>query len=126
MINSTLINKKMIDFKKTFSFNDRHDDACRVLTKYPDRIPIICEKNATNNDIAQIDKIKYLVPMDMTCGQFMFTIRKRLKLPPEKAIFILVNGVIPPVSESMYNIYNAHKSPDKFLYITYVSENVFG
>ena len=126
MINTTLINTKMVDFKKTFSFDDRHTDACRVLTKYPDRIPIICEKNAATKDIAQIDKIKYLVPMDMTCGQFMFTIRKRLKLPPEKAIFILVNGVIPPVSEPMYTIYNKHKSSDNFLYITYVSENVFG
>ena len=126
MINTTLINTKMVDFKKTFTFDDRHNDACRVLTKYPNRIPIICEKSVTAKDIAQIDKIKYLVPMDMTCGQFMFTIRKRFNLPPEKAIFILVNGVIPPVSESMYNIYNAHKSQDKFLYVTYVSENVFG
>ena len=126
MLNQTLINNKIANFKKNFTFDDRYNDACRVLTKYPDRIPIICEKSVTTHDIAQIDKIKYLVPMDMTCGQFMHTIRKRLKLPPEKAIFILINGIIPPISEPMCNIYYKHKSSDNFLYVTYVSENVFG
>lgn len=45
-----------------------------------------------------IDKKKYLVPSDLTCGQFVYVIRKRLKLPAEKAIFLFVNGVIPPTA----------------------------
>jgi len=36
-----------------------------VPQKYPDRIPVICEKNE-RSDIATIDKKKYLVPSDLT------------------------------------------------------------
>jgi GABA(A) receptor-associated protein len=36
-----------------------------ALQKYPDRIPVICEKNE-RSDIATIDKKKYLVPSDLT------------------------------------------------------------
>ena len=49
----------------------------------------------------EIDKNKYLVPADLTCGQFIYTIRKRLQMPAEKAIFLLVKGVIPPIGTPM-------------------------
>lgn len=39
---------------------------------------------------------RYLVPGDLTVGQFVYVIRKRIKLTPEKAIFIFVNNVLPP------------------------------
>ena len=39
---------------------------------------------------------RYLVPADLTVGQFIYVIRKRIKLPPERAIFIFVDNVIPP------------------------------
>ena len=39
---------------------------------------------------------RYLVPSDLTVGQFVYVIRKRIKLSPEKAIFIFVNNVLPP------------------------------
>lgn len=45
-----------------------------------------------------IDKKKYLVPADLTVGQFVYVIRKRIKLSPEKAIFIFVNEILPPTA----------------------------
>ena len=56
---------------------------------------VIVEK-AEKSDISDIDKKKYLVPADLTVGQFVYVIRKRIKLSPEKAIFIFVNNVLPP------------------------------
>jgi GABA(A) receptor-associated protein len=51
------------------------------------------------SDIPDIDKKKYLVPADLTVGQFVYVIRKRIKLQPEKAIFIFVNNnVLPPTA----------------------------
>ena len=44
-----------------------------------------------------IDNIyRYLVPADLTVGQFVYVIRKRIKLSAEKAIFIFVDNVLPP------------------------------
>jgi GABA(A) receptor-associated protein len=36
------------------------------------------------SDIATIDKKKYLVPADLTVGQFVYVIRKRIKLRQRK------------------------------------------
>jgi Autophagy protein Atg8 ubiquitin like len=46
-------------------------------------------------------------------------IRKRIKLSPEKAIFIFVDEVLPPAAGLMSSIYEEHKDEDGFLYITY-------
>jgi GABA(A) receptor-associated protein len=61
-----------------------------------------------------------LVPADLTVGQFVYVIRKRIKLSPEKAIFIFVDEVLPPTAALMSSIYEEHKDEDGFLYITYV------
>lgn len=128
-------------FKDEHPFEKRKAEAERIRQKYNDRIPVsaaclprslalsrrtdssvqvICEK-VEKSDIATIDKKKYLVPSDLTVGQFVYVIRKRIKLSPEKAIFIFVDEVLPPTAALMSSIYEEHKDEDGFLYITYVS-----
>jgi Autophagy protein Atg8 ubiquitin like len=43
---------------------------------------------------------RYLVPADLTVGQFVYVIRKRIKVSPEKAIFMFVKNVLPPTGNS--------------------------
>lgn len=74
---------------------------------------MICEK-VEKSDIATIDKKKYLVPSDLTVGQFVYVIRKRIKLSPEKAIFIFVEDVLPPTAALMSSIYDEHKDDDGY------------
>jgi GABA(A) receptor-associated protein len=69
---------------------------------------------------------RYLVPADLTVGQFVYVIRKRIKLSSEKAIFIFVKNVLPPTAAMMSSIYEEHKDEDGFLYFTYSGENTFG
>jgi GABA(A) receptor-associated protein len=45
----------------------------------------------------------------LTVGQFVYVIRKRIKLSPEKAIFIFVDEVLPPTAALMSSIYEEHK-----------------
>ena len=115
----------LMRFKIEHTFDQRRQESTRVLSKYPDRIPIICEK-ANKCRLEEIDKKKYLVPIDLTCGQFVYVIRKRLNLPAEKAIFLFIQGCIPCSSESISNMYERNKDADGFLYIQYSEENVFG
>ena len=114
-----------LTFKEKFSFEKRKEESSRIKTKYPDRIPIIVEKNR-DSDIEDIDKEKYLVPNDLTLGQFIFVIRKRIKLPAEKALFVFVNNIFPPQAAFLSSIYDSYKDEDGFLYITYSGENTFG
>eukprot|EP00947_MAST-08B_sp_MAST-8B-sp1_P004201 g4201.t1 len=114
-----------MSFKKEHTFDKRKAEAERIRAKYPDRIPVICEKD-DRSDIPDIDKKKYLVPKDLTVGQFVYVIRKRIKLSPEKAIFIFINNVLPPTAMLMSEVYADKKDEDGFLYITYSGENTFG
>lgn len=115
----------MISFKKKFPANKRADEATRIKLKYPDRIPVIVEK-AENSTMDELDKKKYLVPADLTVGQFVYVIRKRIKLPPEQAIFLFTNNILPPTSLLMSRLYKEHADPDGFLYIVYSGESCFG
>merc|ERR1712227_775360 len=117
--------RAMPAFKQEHPLERRKSEAERIRAKYPDRIPVICEKS-DRSDIPDIDKKKYLVPADLTVGQFIYVIRKRIKLPPERAIFIFINNVIPPTAHLMSTIYEEQKDEDGFLYITYSGENTFG
>lgn len=97
----------------------------RIRSKFQDRIPVICER-VEESDIPNIDKRKYLVPCDLTVGQFVYVIRRRIHLPSEKAIFIFVKDILPPTAALMSTIYDQYKDEDGFLYIVYSGENTFG
>jgi len=103
----------------------RKAEAKEMHDKYPDRIPVVVEK-AKNSDIPDIEEKKYMVPSDSTVGQFVYLIRKRIKLSQEKAMFIFVNNVLPSTTALMCTVYDEHKDEDGFLYFTYTGEKTFG
>lgn len=115
----------MSKFKEQNKFERRSAEASRIRSKYPDRIPVICERGNEKN-IPELDKAKYLVPADLTLGQFVYIIRKRIKISPEKAIFTFINGKLEPTSKLISTIYDENKDKDGFLYISYTGENTFG
>ena len=120
------MNTEELTFKEKFDLKQRQDESSRVKRKYPNRIPVIVERAPNCNEIEDIDKTKYLVPGDLTVGQFIYVIRKRIKLSSEKALFIFINDTMPTISENMAIVYNKNEDEDGFLYITYSGENTFG
>ncbi|KAG8006150.1 CTD nuclear envelope phosphatase 1A [Nibea albiflora] len=86
-------------------------DALRRPTSPLRAFSVIVEK-APKARIGDLDKKKYLVPSDLTVGQFYFLIRKRIHLRAEDALFFFVN--------------NEHHEEDFFLYIAYSDESVYG
>ena len=113
-------------FKEEFSFNKRWNESKRIRKKYPDRLPVICEILKTDIKNLILDKKKYLVPDDLTVGQFMYVIRKRIELPPEKAMFFFVNNSIPSAAQLIKQIYSEYQDKDGFLYFKVSGENTFG
>lgn len=117
--------KKSVSFKNEHPIEKRKAEADRIRVKYPDRIPVIAEKSE-KSDIPDIDKKKYLVPADLSMGQFVYVIRKRMKLPADQAIFIFVNNTLPPSGALMSQIYKDHAESDGFLYLSVSGESTFG
>jgi len=113
------------EFKEEKSFERRREEGERIRKKYPDRVPIIIDK-APKSRIPSLDKKKYLVPNDLTVGQFYFLIRKRIELRAEDALFFFINNQIPPTSATIGALYQEHADEDKFLYIAYSDESVYG
>lgn len=114
----------MEKFKKEYTLEERSKQSRNLIQKYDDRIPVIICPGNKNTPVA--DKYKYLVPNTLTVGEFVYIIRKRIKLGPEQAMFIFTNNILPPTASSIYSIYQEHRDDDGFLYLVYSLENTFG
>jgi GABA(A) receptor-associated protein len=110
--------------------NDPHLERVKksqvILEKYPDRVPLIIQPSKNDRDAYPIDKSKYITPRDLTMMQLQQIIRKRVRFPPEKALFMFINNKIYPITSSVGQIYDNNKDSDGFLYVTYCQENTFG
>ena len=120
---SRILNKKELSFRDKYSFEKRKNESERILAKYPNKIPIICEPFG---DVPQLDRNKYLVPDDLSIAQFLYVIRKRMLIKSEKSIYLFINTRIMAGNMLLSSIYEKHSSEDGFLYITYSGENTFG
>jgi GABA(A) receptor-associated protein len=113
-------------FKEAHTFEKRTAEAQRILGKYKDRVPVIVEVADGQESEIALDKKKYLIPHDLTLGQFLYVIRKRIKLEPEKAIFLFFNNSLPLATSTMGAVYKMHKDPDNFVYCVISLESTFG
>lgn len=115
-----------MSYKEKFSFFERNAEAKKMLEKYPNRIPVIVEV-AKNCGLKPLSKQKFLVPNELTMGQFIYVIRKRIPdFKPNQALFLFCDNVLVPTSITIESIYDEHKSDDDFLYCTVALENTFG
>eukprot|EP00922_Rhytidocystis_sp_ex-Travisia-forbesii_P037149 GHVS01055367.1.p1 GENE.GHVS01055367.1~~GHVS01055367.1.p1 ORF type:complete len:161 (+),score=18.31 GHVS01055367.1:272-754(+) len=124
----------MPSIRDEVAFDKRTAEAHRIRAKYPNRIPVICEK-ATRSDLPEIDKKKFLVPMNMLVGEFKYIIHKHINqcaqihgmaMTHEKTIYLFVNNTAPKAGALIQEVYEAHMADDGFLYIEYSCENTLG
>jgi GABA(A) receptor-associated protein len=114
-------------FKIENSIDKRIVESKRICEKYKDRVPIIVEVYDKDIDKLKLDKKKYLVPFDLTVGQFMYVIRKRIPtLKPSDALFLFFNNELISNTTCLSSVYKSHKDIDGFLYGTISFESVFG
>ncbi len=115
------------NFRDTTPFTKRKAESTRIRLKYPDRVPVVCEVVPTSKSQIQLDRHKYLVPGDLTVGQFLIVVRKKIKLGAEQAIYIFNDyGGMPMCSSLMSVIYQQQKNIDGFIYFGIAVENTFG
>jgi len=112
-------------------FEKRSTEARKILSKFPDRVPVICEK-ASRSLLPDIDKKKFLVPGSMLCGEFKFIIHKHINqaagasIMSDQTIYLFVDNTSPKASALMSDVYDQYRNDDGFLYISYSAENTLG
>ena len=120
----------------TFQFMKDNPDVqkrkaeCEQLREqYPDKIPIICEKDPNCKDLDEIEKTKFLVSNQFTVTQFNLLVRKRVGALDETcSLFLLANAQFNLTGDLiMSEVYEKYKNKeDGFLYIVYTSKEFFG
>ena len=115
-----------MSFRTRLSLAQRQTESSRIRLAHPDRCPVICERAPADRVLFEIDRTKYLVPAEMTTGQFMFVIRKRMKMKPERALFLFAGNVVPSTASLITALYDEQHDDDGFLYLLYSGENTFG
>merc|ERR1712107_54458 len=112
-------------------FEKRSAESRRILSKYPDRIPVICEK-AIRSNLPEIEKKKFLVPGTMLFGEFKYIIHKHLNqtavgtVTADQTIYLFVNTTTPKTGALVSEVYDQFKADDGFLYVLYSAENTLG
>lgn len=108
------------------------EEARKIREKYPERIPVICDRSPYSTGLPEIAKKKFIVPGTMLVGEFKYMIHKHLAealagdRSAEQTIYIFANGLAPKTSTPMSDLYDKLHAADGFLYITYGAENTLG
>ena len=120
---ATIITEK---YRQRVSLPDRKITAERIAAQHPDRIPVVVECSEQLQMDHPLKKNKFAVPHELTLAQFMFVIRKHMKLQPEYAIFAFINNRLHPTTTPIGAIYAQEKNDDGFMYIDVFQESTFG
>ncbi|CAE7829448.1 ATG8CL [Symbiodinium sp. KB8] len=120
--------------KESIPFEKRAAEATRILAKYPERIPVICEKAPTCT-LPEIQKKKFLAPSSMLCWEFKGIVLNNIHqvqlaaggaMSSTEVIYLLAGNKATKTGAPLAEIYENHKSDDGFLYMTYTAENTLG
>tara|TARA_B100001094_G_C17784248_1_gene601199 strand:- start:198 stop:578 length:381 start_codon:yes stop_codon:yes gene_type:complete len=121
-INIDYKNYKYINKFREKSLEERLQTSNTIKLKYNNRIPIIvdCDSSLT------LFKNKYIVPNDLTMAQFIYILKKKIKMTENQSIFIICNNKLINSCDNIGYIYDKENSADGFLYLIVSLENVFG
>jgi GABA(A) receptor-associated protein len=127
--NINLRKKSVIDFNKLI-FTDEENTIIRkevevIKEKYPHYIPIVVRPNDNKTKLL---KCKFLVGGDITIGQFLSILRRKMEnLKSSEAIYLFINNSLPPATSFLSTIYAENQDKNTgMLYITVCKENTFG
>ena len=116
----------LVKYRERVSSSDRKLTAERIIAQHPDRIPVVVECSEQLHKQHPLNKSKFAVPYELTLAQFLFVIRKHMKLEPEYAIFAFINNRLHPTTSTIGAIYAQEKTDDGFMYIDIFQESTFG
>ena len=141
-------------FKVNHSLDERRKCAKRMLTKYPDHVPIVMGPHSSDDQPCKRSKI--LVKRENTMAQLMHQVRAQLCLTVDQqseelmqdstvsasggrswwsaesnpldriALFLFVRDRVLPMSMRVEQVYEQFKDEDGILYVHYSHENTFG
>lgn len=120
-------NEAIKPFKQRRPFATRKQEVENIRKKFPTKIPVVVERYPREVNLPIMDKTKFLVPQELTMMNFAIIIKNRLRVPTSRAFYFVVNNQsMASTSKTVAEVYKEHKDEDGFLYMNYVSQEMFG
>jgi GABA(A) receptor-associated protein len=105
----------------------RKEEAEELMRVHCDRLPIVVEAYKGHDIRFELEQNRFLVPRLYTFHEFIFHIRRKIKMEKSESLYVVVgNSHLPAMNRTMLSIYNEFKDPDGYLYLTYSSQQVWG
>ena len=116
----------MSNFQLEHSLEERKAECEKIARFWPDKIPIVVEKNLTSK-LADVPKAKLLCPKLYSYSQFLMCLRMKLKLGKDDSLFVFINKTnLVTGDKPMRALYEEYKEEDGFLYLTYCEHESLG
>ena len=97
----------MPSYKDTVDISKRITDSNAILSKYPDYVPVIIE---CDDELSKLlKKKKYLIPSTNNISLLLYTIRGKITLGKEKAMFMFCDNTLLCLSETVGEVYAKYK-----------------
>ena len=114
-------------FKERKSLAERKADVEASRLRFPGKVPVIIERYKNEKHLPTIEKVKFVVPRELTMAQLSTIVRNRMSLNSRDTFFLFTStGSMPALSMCVPVLYEQSKDEDGFLYLTYASQEVFG
>lgn len=123
-----------LKYKDQNSLDFRISESQRILSKFPDRIPVIIDCSKELDKL--LSKKKFLVPREISVSYLLTIIRNKSKIDSTKAIFIFCNDKLLSGTSILGTVYDDYEQNqkkdsdyikgDKTLYLNLAFENTFG
>ncbi|KAK7867494.1 hypothetical protein R5R35_004502 [Gryllus longicercus] len=107
------------EFKIRKTLEQRRSQAEAELQRYPNKVPVVVEEVAEESTFAPLPNRKFMVPRQLTAGQFYYMLRQRLRLASEETLFVYLGGYLPRATDALGCVYDRFHDEDGFLYAAY-------
>ena len=110
------------DFRITRSMEQRRSDNDRMQKFYPNSIQVVLQSKSIF-----LDRSKYLVPNNLTIGQFLFYLRQKISVNTNKGLYLFVEQIdkdektmstyLPQTGNTLEMVYTNWRHIDGYLYM---------
>jgi len=103
-------------------------EGLKIRSKYPSRLPVLIYPE--NSKEPQLDKNKFLVPIELTISNLILVVRKRISVNKSQSLLFNIKKnkqiIIPSPDMLISSLYDKYVNDDGFLVINYSFEKTFG
>ncbi|KAA8894372.1 autophagy protein Atg8 ubiquitin like protein [Sphaerosporella brunnea] len=88
-------------------------------------VPVVIERATGETELRDFSKHTMLFRSTATIAELHHSLRRRLRIGAQKALFLFVDGAIEPLTCSLADAFRRGQG-DGWLYVVYSGENAFG